>query len=530
MPTLHTFAIVKSQNMQHCIIPAKRFIIFSLLLVLFAKQTFAQQPNILFVIADDIGLDPVPNYLPGPIKASMPNLQNLMNAGLTFDNVWANPVCAPTRASIITGQYAYRTNVLNAGLLSVLPDSSITIHKYLDSIGSGYSTSLIGKWHIGGNNAAPTHPNEMGVPYYAGTLMGAVPYNTWPLVINGTQTISTEYITTKITDMAIDWIDQQNNPWFCWVAYTAPHTPFHLPPQNMHNQGNLSSNPIDISTNPLPYYLAMVESMDYELGRLIGSLTPGELANTVIIFIGDNGTATQVIQQPIDSTHAKGSLYEGGVRVPLVISGYGVNRQGQRESALINCTDLFSTIIELTGNSLPIYGDSRSFLPALSSSGLTFRECLRSDVQLTPVTGGYAIRNSEFKLINNLDSTQEFYDLVSDPFEQNNLLDSILNSTQQAAFIQLSSGCENNYNLPNAVIENPVTVGKYVIYPNPTDNFISISGLLNEVVSYSIYSLNGVLIFSGTISGNNNLINTSLLNNGSYILRINDENIKIIKH
>src|SRR5690606_18182498 len=107
-------------------------------------------------------------------------------------------------------------------------------------------------------------------------------------------------------------------PWFCWLAYTAPHAPFHLPPVNMHTRGALPTDQASIDADPLPYYLAMVESLDFEIGRLFGAIPPADLANTVIIFIGDNGTDRNVVQLPYPMNHAKGSLYEGGVHVPLV--------------------------------------------------------------------------------------------------------------------------------------------------------------------------------------------------------------------
>ena len=422
----------------------------------------AQQPNILLVIADDVGLDPVPGYLPGPQKATMPNLSALMAQGLSFDNVWASPLCSPTRSTIITGRYGYQTGVLNPGELSLLPADEITLHRYLTDSGSGYASCIIGKWHLGGSAPDPAYPNVMGVPHYAGLLSGAVNnYYTWPLTVNGSTSPSTAYITTTITDMAIDWIDQQTTPWFCWVAYNAPHTPYHLPPLDLHSQGALPADQASINANPLPYYLAMLESVDHELGRLLAALTPAELANTVVLFIGDNGTEVDVIQAPYLQNHGKGTLYEGGVRVPFVMAGPGVTRAGEREDALVSSVDLFATIVELTGASLPAYEQSRSLVPMLSQSGQSVRSCLYTDVSITGSSGS-AIRDARWKLINFDSGQQRFYDLLNDPWEEVNLLLGGLTAAEQIAFDALNNACDLSTSVPVQPTET-----SFSIRPNP---------------------------------------------------------------
>lgn len=398
------------------------------------------QPNILLVIADDMGLDPVPGYLPGPQKASMPNLEALMASGLTFDNVWAEPLCSPTRSTVITGRYGFRTGVLNPGDLSLLPPDEVTLHRYLNDLNSGYASVLIGKWHLGGSQPDPAYPNIMGVPHYAGLLAGAVnSYSNWPLTINGATSPSSEYITTKLTDLAIDWIAQQSEPWFCWLAYNAPHTPLHLPPLDMHSQGALPTDAASINADPLPYYLAMCESVDHEIGRLLAALPPGEAANTVVTFLGDNGTEVDVIQAPYLQNHGKGTLFEGGVRVPLVVAGPGVTRAGEREAALVNTTDLFTTIVELTGHALPSYHDSRSLAPMLSQGGLSVRSCLYADVSQTVV--GSAIRDERWKLITFDNGQERFFDLLNDPWETANLLPGPLDAEAELAYAALNDAC-----------------------------------------------------------------------------------------
>ncbi len=177
----------------------------------------------------------------------MPNLQSLIDNGIRFTNLWSNPTCTPTRSSIITGKYGFRVDVTKVG--DVLSTSELSLQKYLRD-NAAYSDAVIGKWHIANS---VNHPTNMGVSYYAGLLSGAVSsYDDWKFTTGGERATSTEYITTKFTDLSIEWLNKQTNPWFLWLAYTAPHTPFHLPPSHLHTQVHLSSNQADIDADPLP--------------------------------------------------------------------------------------------------------------------------------------------------------------------------------------------------------------------------------------------------------------------------------------
>ncbi|WP_298535403.1 sulfatase-like hydrolase/transferase [uncultured Algibacter sp.] len=230
-------------------------------------------PNILLIIADDMGLDACPGYDIGNVKPHMPNLQSLINSGVRFTNLWSNPTCTPTRAGIITGRYGFRTNVLAVD--DPLSTSETSIQKYLDlNTNNTYAHAVIGKWHLSKDD---NHPNDMGVDYFAGFTGGGVPsYTNWTLNVNGVMNRSTEYTTTRFTDLAIEWKDNQTQPWLLWLAYNAPHTPFHLPPEDLHYQGALSSDQSSIDINPLSYYLAALEALDTEMGRLINSLSNDE--------------------------------------------------------------------------------------------------------------------------------------------------------------------------------------------------------------------------------------------------------------
>ncbi|WP_345190162.1 sulfatase-like hydrolase/transferase [Algibacter agarivorans] len=375
------------------------------------KET-SEHPNILLVIADDMGLDACPGYDIGSVKPNMPNLQSLMNSGIKFNNLWSNPTCTPTRAGIITGKYGLRTSVLAVD--DPLSTSETSLQKYLDlNTNNEYANAVIGKWHLSRNT---NHPNDMGVDYFAGFTGGGVPsYTNWTLNVNGSTSTSTDYTTTKFTDLAINWVDQQSKPWFLWLAFNAPHTPFHLPPNNLHAQGALPSDNASINTNPLPYYMAAIEALDTEMGRLINSLSDAERENTIIIFIGDNGTPGKVAQG-YNSRRAKGSIYQGGVNVPMVISGKHVTRVNASEYALINATDLFATIADIAGTETTEINDSKSFKGLLSDSDGGKRDYAYTE------NDDYTIRNTTHKYIYFNDGSEALYNLSDNPLENPNLL------------------------------------------------------------------------------------------------------------
>lgn len=392
-------------------------------------------PNILLIIADDFGLDAMPGYDVAAVKPHLPHLSALAANGITYDNVWTNPICAPTRSSILTGKYGVRTGVLNVDTDGTISSTEKTLHRYLDEqTGSAYAHSIIGKWHLSNNE--PTRPTDMGIGYYAGLLGGGVgDYNSWNLTENGATDSYSGYITSKFTDLSIDWINQQEKPWFCWLAYTTPHTPFHLPPSGTHSQGDLATDEASINANPLPYYMAMCENMDYEIGRLMDNIPADELEHTIILFIGDNGTPGQVAQSPYVSNRSKGSLHQGGVHVPMLVSGKGVTRQGAREASLVTSTDLFSTIAGLAGANADTYEDSFSFEHTFTTASTGMRSYSYTEI-LSDIANksGYTIRNEQYKLIKLDSGVERMYDLLNDPFESNNLISGTLSNQEETAY------------------------------------------------------------------------------------------------
>lgn len=392
-----------------------------------------EPPNILLVIADDLGKDAFAQYPEGDDPPDTPILDTLAQQGLVFENAWSNPTCTPTRAGILTGKYGFRTGVLDP--TDALDPSEPSLHEFIEQyLPSRYRSAVIGKWHLTQGRRAVDHPASFGISHFAGILGGGVEdYENWVLTANGEQTDETTYSTTKLTDLAIDWIAADAQPWFLWLAFNAPHTPFHLPPQELHER-QLENSQEAIEANPRPYYLAAIEAMDHEIGRLLDSLDDQTRENTLVVFLGDNGTPGQVAINPYARRKAKGSLYQGGVNVPFFVSGAGVVRSGGRETALVNTTDLFASLAAVTGVNVEAVNDSVSFAGLMESPGPSRRDYLyteRDDEGLWD----RAVFDGQFKLVDFDDGRQEMYDLLADPYEDNELLDAGTAPAGQQSFL-----------------------------------------------------------------------------------------------
>lgn len=376
------------------------------LLTFFFNKNYCQQqnPNILLIIADDMGIDVTNGYLDSPRMPVTPTLDSLRDSGLIFTNAWSTPQCTPTRAAIMSGKYGIKTGVMRPpGNLDEIHTS--LFRKIKNEYDDLYANAVIGKWHIS-NPVDYTHPGLLGVDHYEGLFTASVDdYYEWEKVENETTVPITEYVTTHFTDAAIDWVSDQDQPWFLWLAHVAPHSPFHEPPVGLFSQTNTNNN--------VGMYLAAIEAMDHEIGRLLASMDEATRANTVIIFVGDNGTPGAVIQG-FESNHAKSSLYEGGIRVPMMISGKGITRIGESSSQLVQLADIHATILELTGISLA-GGDqnSMSLKPLLSCDTDLERKYIYTDYE-NGNTLGYAIREEQYKLIEYENETPEFYDVLND--------------------------------------------------------------------------------------------------------------------
>lgn len=386
----------------------------------------SESPNVLLIIADDMGLDASPCHAVGENSVTMPNLSAMCSQGLVFDNAYSAPVCSPTRATILTGKYGFRTGVGAAIPKSGgvgLSSDEVSLFDRLKA--SDYTSAVIGKWHVAGSADSIDHPATLGVDEYFGLFKGGIPdYYHWQAVHNGKTVDVDGYSTTVLTDKAIDWVDEQATPWFLWLAYNAPHTPFHLPPSDLHTNSSLSDDESAIKKNPQPYYNAALEALDSEMGRLLSSMDDITRNNTVVFFLGDNGTPGRVASKLYAQRGAKGSVFNGGTNVPLVVSGPTIIPG--RSEALVNTTDIHATIASLMGidsNSQ----DANDFSPAFTGQTTEREHVYVEHFSELPVRGrsplGWAIRDAHYKLVTLNNAQPMLFDLRIDPFEENDLLE-----------------------------------------------------------------------------------------------------------
>lgn len=472
------------------------------------KAPNVQTPNVLVIIGDDMGVETLKSFGVDKNAPTTKNLDSLAANGVSFDNFWSQSVCSPTRATILTGRYGFRTEIggpiggpgvygplpsllpkpegasteaarrgppaggkggngANAGNASggkagnggppkqkqALSNSEFTLPMAFDVNESlGYKTAAIGKWHLADTkNGWLDHPTNTGFDHFSG-LMGGFPegYFSWIEVTDGKAVPTTGYTPINKVDNSIKWIkEQENNPWFLWLAFNLPHDPIHLPPTDLLQADHSDLNPKDDpKLKGRPYFDAMVEAMDSEIGRLLEGIDPAVLENTYVIFLGDNGTERGVIGAPFDAEHSKGTLYQGGINVPMIISGPGVVK-GERSTALVNSVDLFATVLDMTGISVEktvpagVKLDSVSVMPYLSAPQkasvreFAFADYFGYDARSDTFSGDFTIRNSSHKLIKFKTGKDELYNLSVDPYEKVNLLGDKLSTADQKQYNEL---------------------------------------------------------------------------------------------
>lgn len=413
-------------------------------------------PNIILIIADDFGveaaaLDPAsPCYTVGAPEdaAKMPHIASLCDRGVRFDEAWAYPTCSPTRATMLTGEYPLRHGVGTAiKARNSLPIDAETLPERLSAAPIPYVSANIGKWHV---SQGADDPRAQGYDTARGTIAGTLPdFREWKRVVDGQENDETRYATSVAVDDSIDWLEEirlassphRDKPFFLWLAFHAPHTPLHVPPAHLHSRS------IDDSADDAEKFAAMCEALDAEVGRLFEHLeSTDEFDNTIVIFMGDNGTAKSTTRSPYNRNRAKASLYEGGIRVPLIIAGPGV-RDGS-ERSLVSIVDLHATILELAG-ALPAGEDSVSLAGRLSDPSApsarrySFSEHLAAGQGAGGAQYGRTIRDETHKyicVINDDGSThEELYDLRDGLGERTDLLGAPLDDTGQAAIGQLKA-------------------------------------------------------------------------------------------
>lgn len=390
----------------------------------------AEKTNVLLIIADDMGVDAINGYGVGTDLPLTPHIDSLRASGVTFTNTWATPVCAATRASLITGKYGVNNEVNT--LPGNLKPKHKTIFTEISELDSEYSTSLIGKWHLA-KAKNPNHPISHGVGEYMGVLGNGVDdYYNWLKVEDGVEDTCKEYVTSYLTDYAIDWIKEQSSPWFMWLAHVSPHSPYHDVPDHMATSAG---------SGPAGQYKRMIESLDYEVGRMFDSIPADVWANTVVLFLGDNGTPGNVLQGFPDK-RGKQTLYQGGINVPFVVSGAGVTRQGEVEDALVNVSDFYVTIAQMIkGDAFPdnTAFDGVSFKHLLDGTAGEERSVnyMELGANATIPDDIYTVATAQYKLIDLGNNNLEMYDLVEDAMEEDDLMTRSLTVEQELAKSEL---------------------------------------------------------------------------------------------
>lgn len=426
--------------------------------VVFAVEVSAQ-PNIVLILADDLGWCDLGCY-----EADLhetPNLDRLAREGMRFTQAYAMSVCSPSRAMLLTGKHAARLGItiwaegslagptnrklLQANSQHDLPHTEITLAKNLQ--GAGYLTALIGKWHLGDADHFPeTHGFDVNI---GGTHWGAPQTFWWPY--SGAGRFGPgfryvphlefgepgEYLTDRLTSEALRVLDRAGQkPFFLYLAHHAPHTPIEAKPADVkHFEAKLK--PALHHQNAV--YAAMVKNLDDNVGRILTYLqNRGLERNTIVIFTSDNGgyigvdrkagqTVPVTNNAPLRS--GKGSLYEGGIRVPLVVRWPGVTAGGECHVPVV-LADLFHTLltagvprVETVHSSSASDGLDLTPLLKNPASALT-RDALFFHYPhyyetTTPVS---AVRAGDWKLLEYFeDGRRELFNLRLDPSEQTNV-------------------------------------------------------------------------------------------------------------
>lgn len=297
------------------------------------------KPNILLIITDDQGWGDVHSH--GNEVIDTPVMDKFAKEGVRFDRFFVSPVCAPTRASLLTGRYHLRTgtNGVTRGRENMRSEE-VTIAEVLKD--NGYVTGCFGKWHNGSNY--PYHPNAQGFDEFVGFCSGH--WNNYfdtTLERNGEFFKSKGYISDALTNHAMEFIEKnKNRPFFCYVPFNAPHGPYQVPDKyfDKYKKKGLADN--------LACVYGMCENLDDNFARLLKKLDDLRIRdNTIVIFLTDNGP--QFDRYNGGMKGRKGSEHEGGVRVPLFIQWPGRTKPGETIKQITSHIDMLPTISEMCG-------------------------------------------------------------------------------------------------------------------------------------------------------------------------------------
>ncbi|WP_020567644.1 sulfatase-like hydrolase/transferase [Neolewinella persica] len=372
-------------------------------------------PNILFILTDDQGVGDL--SLHGNDSIQTPNMDALLRSSAQFSRFYVSPVCAPTRASFLSGLYAPRTGaVFVTRRHETMDDGIMTIPEYLRH--AEYRTGLFGKWHNGAT--APYDPGSQGFEQFLGFTLGH--FNDY---FNGElQNEKNELVpfngdlTQILTDTASHFMLRESPyPFFCMLSYQAPHTPVQVADKYWDNVKKRGLT--DYNTG----IYAMIESVDDRIGQLLDRLEKaGELDNTVVVFSTDNGPNGDRYRMGLKGT--KGQVDEGGVRVPFGIRMPGNHpANGKVFDTPAAHIDLVPTLLQLVDLPIPEQLDGRSLLPLLEDeegAGVSrMIYTFKQGYEFSPWPG--SMRNGHSLYVRRTETEHELYDLLADPEQRHNL-------------------------------------------------------------------------------------------------------------
>ena len=407
----------------------------SLVFALPAAQS-PPRPNIVLFMMDDLGYGDVGAY--GAPDAKTPNIDRLAREGVKLTDFYANHAnCSPTRTGLITGRYQQRYGIespLRPDDPRHLPPADTSLPRLVKN--AGYATGLFGKWHLGKD--AASGPNRHGFDEFWGFRRGAVDYYTHNVVTTGAvqpappipdlfhneePTTSPAYLTDDITARAEAFLEERSRgPFFLEVAYSATHWPFQRPHLAESQRG--WDHYRDSGTRG--DYIAMLEHADRGIGRILDALDRLQLTgNTLVIFTSDNGGEWLSRNAPL--FHRKGTLWEGGIRVPLLMRWPGKLEPGTTSTQVGMTMDLTASILAAAGARLPeSYRPEGIDLVAPVQKGATVERTLFWRLPPTPAAAGAppttqrAARRGHWKYVD--DRGQHFlFDVRSDPGERHDL-------------------------------------------------------------------------------------------------------------
>lgn len=379
-------------------------IFLSLLLLTNASIAQVKKPNIVFILADDLGIDGVGAY--GADFFKTPIIDKLAKEGIRYTNAYTVPLCGPSRALLMTGRYGFRTGAVNQDMVSDIKPSAETMMPAILKK-AGYTTSMIGKW-----GQLPSDPAAFGfddyLRYFGSGVYVSRTDKKDKYVINGKEALlkKQEYMPDLMHDHLVDFMAKhKSDPFYLYYSLTHVHGEIIATPDSKPG-----------TTDYKELYADNIAYMDKLVGKLIHALDSLKLRdNTLIVFMGDNGTAGQAAG--IGRVNGKkiigkkGSMQEGGSLVPMIVNWPGVIKKPGVSNSLIDAADFVPTFAEIAGAALPTNNvlDGKSFAYQLRGGKGTAREWI-----FTGLGNDWYVRSANWKLMRSGD----LYDMRKAPFEE----------------------------------------------------------------------------------------------------------------